>query len=147
MRRRYGFKQLIILMGLMPVLLICLGFSAYLIQQQLADSRQLLTLRAKAAAEQLSVVSAHMLNDQHQSELANITQMALEENGVRAVSIYNHKRQLITHAGPATALPDISAITTAKPFQLIDSEEELHVIWAIFSRQPGTSQPILGWAH
>ncbi len=152
MHRRYGFKRLIILMGLFPVLLIFLGFSAYLIHQQLAGARELLSQRAIAAAEQLSVVSAHMLNDEHMEVLSQITQTALEESGVRSVSIYDSQLQLINHAGPASTPPDISGLSQAQPFRIVDNDEQLKVVWAIAPQQlpaahRSPAQPIAGWVQ
>ena len=53
MRRRYGFKRLIIFLGLLPVLAVCLSFSIYVIQNQLSTTRDIMSDRALAAARQL----------------------------------------------------------------------------------------------
>lgn len=131
MRRRYGFKRLILIMGLLPVLLISVGFSAYLTQQQLADSRELLTQRAKSAAQQLSVVSSHMMQDHHEDTLAYILHTALEEPGVRAVSIYNSDLELISHAGPGTPPPNVEGLSRFMPFKVMDQADDLQITWAI----------------
>lgn len=152
MRRRYGFKRLILIMGLLPVLVICLGFSAYLTQKQLSDSRKLMTQRAKSSAQQLSIVTSHMLADDHRKILAQVIHNALDEPGVRAVSIYDTNFSLISHAGPKTPLPNMQNIASHRQFHLADKNGELQVMWAINTSRPNDGSPLrppqrLGWVQ
>ena len=150
MRRRYGFKRLIIFLGLLPVLLICLGFSIYLINSQLSTTRDIMSNRALAAARQLSVVVAHTLEDRHYDLLDEITQSALEESGVRAVSVYDRNLELLSHSGPTSGVPDISGLTLSDPYQIVDNGKQLEVVWTITppNHKPSddASEEVLGWA-
>ncbi len=150
MRRRYGFKRLIIFLGLLPVLAVCLSFSIYVIHNQLSTTRDIMSDRALAAARQLSVVVAHTLEDRHYDLLDELTQSALEENGVRAVSVYDRNLELLSHSGPATETPDISGLSLSTPYQLVDNGKQLDVVWTITppNNQPSAanSNDVLGWA-
>ncbi len=149
MRRRLGFTSLISILGLLPLTLICVGLSAYLIDGQLKELRGMIVQRAGAVSGQLSALAAHLI-EQDRELLAELSRSALEEAGVRAVTIYDAQLEPVSHAGPAIQPPDVSTLSRDQPQQFHIDEDQLQVIHAIVGKRPAAgpgNEEILGWVQ
>jgi two-component system sensor histidine kinase BarA len=147
MRRRLGIRRLILIMGLLPVLLLSTGLSAYLMYSQIHELRNMMTERAKTSSQHIAIIAEHMIAAEHSDTLNQIATAALEESTVRSVTIYNAKMAIISHAGPKLKLPN-------NPFNTPDINPQLHfstngllVVQAIteLSAQQSSHQEALGW--
>jgi signal transduction histidine kinase/CheY-like chemotaxis protein len=93
-----GLKTLVISTALIPSLSIALLLGVYLSISRLQDIDELVNTRGVAAVTQLAVAVRPTLHDR--PTLQQLTEMALEERGVRAVSIYGADGRVLAHAGP-----------------------------------------------
>ncbi len=106
-----GLKTLVINTALVPSLIVALGLGAVLSLSRLQDIDELARERGAAAAMQLAVAARPMLRANApmqadlQAYLQEMAALALEERGVRAVSIYNANGRAIAHAGPQLVQP------------------------------------------
>jgi two-component system, NarL family, sensor histidine kinase BarA len=149
MRRRMSIKTLILLMGLLPVLCLSIGLSAFLITKQLDTMRELMVERAIASADQLSIFSSGVLLDGNHHKLQELSRLSLQESSVRSITIYSPDMQPLIHAGPGQPAPSLPA----DGFRNISSEStEISVLRGIFDQpaadgRPDADSKLLGWVY
>ncbi|MEX1667617.1 ATP-binding protein [Zhongshania guokunii] len=131
MPRRLGIRKLILVMGLLPVLALSLGMSAYLMYSQIHELRNIMTERAKTSSEHLAIIAEHMLLSDHGATLQQIATTALEEPAVRAVGIYDANLNLIAQAGPRSDLPQAQIAKKQPTAQLYFSDDGLIILQPI----------------
>lgn len=147
MRVRLGIRRLILVMGLLPILVLSLALSSYLMVSQIDELRKLMTERAKTSSEQLAVLTEHVLTEGHNNTLAAITSAALEETAVKAIAIYTADLEIITHAGPKSDLSIVTMRPGEKHAQYEYLDDGLLIIQPVFSPSLSSqaATPIVGW--
>lgn len=101
-----GLKTLVITIALAPSLLIALVLGTYLSISRLQDIDELVQERGIAATIQLAAAARPLLNANNnnasraQQTLQELAELALEERGVRAVSVIDANGRTLAHAGP-----------------------------------------------
>ncbi|MET0379023.1 MAG: ATP-binding protein [Spongiibacteraceae bacterium] len=129
-----GLKTLVINTALLPSLIVALGLGTFLSISRLQDIDELARERGAAAAMQLAVAARPMLRTDVaqmraglqadlQADLQEIAALALEERGVRAVSIYDGAGRAIAHAGPQLQQP-LAQLPTAMTLRPLNTVEQ-----------------------
>jgi two-component system sensor histidine kinase BarA len=131
-------------MGLLPILILSIGLSSYLMYSQIQELRSMMTERAKTSIEHLAIIAEHMLASDHGEALQHIATAALEEPAVRAVGIYNAKLTSIAQAGPRSNLVQDQIIQGSDITQLDFNRSGLFILHPIFNATTANAAPI-GW--
>lgn len=155
MLRQFGIKQRILLLGVIPVLLLCLGLGSYLIYAQFRELQTLMTERAQAASHQVAILANELLRHSPSAALNDLARAALEEPGVRAVAIFDSQGGLLARAGPTMRPPDHfpSTVQGSAISSTAASWESMQAIAPIVShdsaspRVIGTLQMQFNWHH
>lgn len=155
MLRQFGITHRILLLGIIPVLLLCLGLGSYLVHAQFRELHALMTERAQAASHQVAILANELIRHNREDALDELARAALEEPGVRAVAIFDAQGQLLARAGPTMPPPDHFPDSTQA--SLIDSpqnsRESMQAVAPIIAHSAGapelagTLQMQFNWHH
>ncbi|USA43662.1 ATP-binding protein [Spongiibacter taiwanensis] len=143
MRNRLGIKKLILLMGLLPTLGMSVALGSLLVYNQLRDVKTALLDRSQLSSQQLAVLAGQFLNPTRQAALSDLATAALEEAGLRSITILDSQGATLVQAGPIAAPPDKEALPLHTA-QIIHHASELQIITPIPHRQISADAPA-GW--
>ncbi len=93
-------RHRLLIVALVPSLSIAVLLGLSFSINHALDLQQLMKDRGKACALQLATVARFAIEHGNRAELDRLSAASLEENGVRAVTIYDNNRTPIAHAGP-----------------------------------------------
>jgi len=99
-----GLRSHILLITLVPSCLICLILGLYLNHVRNTDLNEFISERGKASARQFAHTAKLSLQHQNTELLQAWANAALEEKGLRSVSIIDKWNKNVVHAGPQTIL-------------------------------------------
>ena len=97
-----GLRSHILLITLLPSCLISLVLGLYLNHARNTDLNEFISERGQATTRQFAYTAKLAINQQQPELLQLWANSALEEKGLRSVSIVNAKGQTLVHAGPQT---------------------------------------------
>ena len=142
MLRQFGIKHRIVLLGIVPVLLLCSILGGYLVYAQFRELHSLMAERALAASRQVAILANEVLRHNRDEALDDLARAALEEPGVRSVAIFDSQQQLLARAGPTMPPPD--SFPTDMQTNLISDpdshRESMQAIAPIIAQYDGTPQ-------
>lgn len=105
MRSGFSIRSTVMLYTLAPMLVIATLVCAWFVNFRIEDLDEALNQRGISTARQLAVVSEYALLTGNRNQLAKLASTLLRREGIRSVSIYDSKRQLLTHQGPQPLEP------------------------------------------
>lgn len=104
--QEWGIKTRVLFLTLVPTIVISVVLAVYFTQARLQDLENALRDRGYAIALQLAPASEYGVFSGNMPALQRISNRALDEPEVRAVSIFNKEGHLLTHAGRKIELPN-----------------------------------------
>ncbi|MBD2858584.1 response regulator [Spongiibacter sp. KMU-158] len=113
MRKRLSIRTLILLMGLVPITLLCLIFGGFIVNNQIGNINKLMSDRAEGTVREFSALISPILEDtsSQASTKAGLSRMAnslLESPGTRSVAIYDAEAKLLLQSGPVLPAPEFT---------------------------------------
>ncbi len=99
-KTQWSIKNRLLLLTLLPALSIALLLSIILSATYVNDLDQLAKDQGTLTALQLSSIGSFAINSHDKALQQSLLNSALESSYVRAISLFDEKRQLIAHAGP-----------------------------------------------
>ena len=94
-----GLRVQLLVLALFPPLLLALGLGSYLSYNRSQDIDEFASARANALIKQLALAADFSRQHGDKQALQAMLQAALEETGLRAVSIFDQNSQLLAHSG------------------------------------------------
>jgi len=101
----WGIRNKILLLALLPSIAVSLLLGSYLSFTRIDDLRGFIHERGAATSQQLAAICQYALRNDDLPLLRAVAAAALEEKGIRAVSIFNADGKRIVHAGPQMLAP------------------------------------------
>lgn len=98
--KHWTIQTRMLLMALLPGLLVALTLGVFFIIERGQDLDDLLSQRAMSMAKQLAPTCEYGVMTGNPGILQNIVNNMLEEQDVRAISVYGQNMQSLAHAGP-----------------------------------------------
>lgn len=102
---RFGVKERILLLTLLPSSLLAIVLGCYFIWNQLSDMQKQLDLQGQLIVEQLLPMSAQALSRHDQTILTRIANQQLNTPNVRSIRITDSQHQVLVHVGPEMLTP------------------------------------------
>jgi two-component system sensor histidine kinase BarA len=158
MKYRRNLRTYLAFLTLMPGLLCALIMGSYLSYALMRDVADLSQANGAVIGEQLGYLAYQPIHQGNTQTLDHIALVTLENPLVHAISFYDTKRRVLSHAGPRHNIlgSDEAAFFTAQT-QQIETGRNLQIIWPIHATrlafetyahttQANNREPI-GWAR
>ena len=104
MIHRWGVRQKVLLVALLPTVVITLLLGLFFTHSWISNISQLLNERGNSLSRQLAAASEYGLYTGNRNLLFGLASSMLDEPDVRSISLYNAKGSEIVHTGPQLAL-------------------------------------------
>lgn len=160
--KQWRIKNRILFLALLPGVLATLVLGTFFISERWRDLNAILDSRAKALTKHLAPICEYGVITGNNNILQNITNNMLEEQDVRAVTIYNENMEALAHAGPRMlASRQNSHELESNQLYFLRTTDSIRVRTPIYTQnlvipdelsssfftQRNVPQKILGWAE
>jgi two-component system sensor histidine kinase BarA len=154
----WGIRNKILLLALLPSIAVSLLLGSYLSFTRIDDLRGFIHERGAATSQQLAAICQHALRNDDLPLLRAVAAAALEEKGIRAVSIFNADGKRIVHAGPQMLPPYSTEPPLLDQFSERETAETIRFAMPVmpsalvsdevfFPHQQAPSAERLGWVE
>lgn len=125
---------------LLPIIIVTLFFAFFYTSKALEDTKQERMNSAKTYLKQLLPTTEFALAHQTNATLQELVQASTTHPDLKALSIYNVKKELLVYHGTPISLPASVTSITKYPFIKVVKNTVYAAVLA-----PGTTSPIIGW--
>ncbi|RMF17154.1 MAG: response regulator [Gammaproteobacteria bacterium] len=99
--RQWRIRNKILVYTLVPGILTTLALVIVYVHTRYSDLEEILQERGQAQVRQLATAAEYGVFTGNRSLLLTLTNAALEEKDVRSVTIFDRRRQILSHSGPS----------------------------------------------
>ncbi len=112
----WKLKNRFLFVAVLPPLAISLVLGVYLLYTRVSDLQDFIIERGKSSSQQLAILSRYALLHHDDALLQILVNSTLEEQGIRAVSLYNAGGKLLAHNGPRMIPEQIPEATQGRGY-------------------------------
>ncbi|GGY45151.1 histidine kinase [Bacterioplanes sanyensis] len=160
--KQWSIQNQILVLALLPAVLVSVLLGLFFVWDRSQALDDLLEQRALAMAKQLAPTCEYGVMTGNTGILQNIANSMLEEQDVRAVSIYNQDIHILAHAGPKMMTERMGGTQMNEQLQLLRTDGSVRVrapVYAehlvipdqvsdqFYAETDSTPPKLLGWAE